>query len=115
MEDQYIQIRLRMQDRSNYIYLQCNSTTYVSRFCEWHRVIDGHDETIAKTDFWAIIQFVKIEVQDDVYRVYYNTTNDGFQQMKIVDTNFRSGGIGLFIEAGNRGTSLDGIEVKKLP
>jgi hypothetical protein len=110
-----LDIKLRTQDRDNYIYLR---TTYgcsgISQKWEWFRVVDGQEKEIPGTraEKWITGggSLLRIEVEGSTYRLFL----DGERLIYFNDDTFAKGGIGL-LSPGEGPVTIDDLEVLPLP
>lgn len=111
--DHTIRILIRVQDRDNYMSLDCRGVPgFYTYECTWHKVINGEDQSIPGSYIsfrrGYHIELLELEIQDNVYR----TSRDGEQWLRFVDDTFNNGGFQLQV---NGSMAFEGFEVLTLP
>lgn len=91
------EIRVRVQDRDNYMRLRCSDKSW--GVCFWEKVVNGEVEEIPGTRTGGLdrgnIASCIIEVEGDIYRTHIVEMGGGEEDNRFVDSTFTSGGIML--------------------
>lgn len=105
-----MQIAMRIQDRDNFISLNCDCKYGGLAHCFWQKIIEGKPQVIPGTEFtfgqWSTIS-LSIEIENNTYRTFINNE----RLLRFVDDTFNSGGFTLKRAGSLR---LDEIEVRLL-
>lgn len=109
----------RMQDRDNYILLECKGETgvdfgggYSIVRCYWYKTVDGNLQAIPESQFDAAKNkmtdlIIEVEIEDAIYRSFI----DREQRMRFVDNTYATGG---YTFEGKGVVKIDAITIRKL-
>jgi hypothetical protein len=103
-----LEIRVRVQDRDNYMVLKSDFSGWEGARMTWYRMVQGKEQEIPGSGFWGSDGDFKIEIEGNVYRTYIK----GERRLFFVDDTYRNGGMVLIVNRG--GYELGGIEIVAL-